>query len=312
VRSAADARTTRIAPTDLEPPLAAETALRSGQAESAADAVIGVVSLAVAAARTALAVGTRVPRPVLASLRVPPVVHALMRSTWLAAAARGRIDRSAVTERVLHLVDALTPRLAREVLTRVDVTGLVAEFVDLDRIIAHVDLDSAVAHVDIGAVVARLDLDAVLASVDVDELLERVDVQSVVDRIDIEGLIERIDVAGVVERIDVAAVIDRVDIDSVVDRIDIDGVVDRVDLLALARYVVDGIDLAGLIRTSTGSVASEVVRGVRSQGADADQAVERVVDRLLLRRHGRRTGPAEPPRRTPAENRDGTPGRDAR
>ena len=60
--------------------------------------------------------------------------------------------------------------------------------------------------------------------------------------------------------------------------------------MEIARYVVQEIDLAALIRSSTASLSTDVVRGVRDQGADADRAVERLVDRLLLRRHGRHDG----------------------
>jgi hypothetical protein len=71
--------------------------------------------------------------------------------------------------------------------------------------------------------------------------------------------------------------------------VDVDRVIARTDVAGIARYVVQEIDLPGLLRASTGSVTSEVVRSVRDQGADADRAVERVVDRLL-HRHGRHTG----------------------
>ena len=69
------------------------------------------------------------------------------------------------------------------------------------------------------------------------------------------------------------------------DTIDLDEVAhERMDLLDLANYVIDGIDLPGIIRESTGSVASETVQAVRMQSIDADVAVQRIVDRILLRR----------------------------
>jgi hypothetical protein len=74
--------------------------------------------------------------------------------------------------------------------------------------------------------------------------------------------------------------------------VDVDRVIARTDVAGLARYIVQEIDLPGLLSASTGTVTSEMVRSVRDQGADADRAVERVVDRLL-HRHGRRTGTAE-------------------
>jgi hypothetical protein len=79
-----------------------------------------------------------------------------------------------------------------------------------------------------------------------------------------------------------------VNLDRAVDRVDLDRVIDRADVIGLVRYVIREIDLPALLRSSTGSVTSEMVRSVRDQGADADRAVERVVDRFLLRRRSRR------------------------
>lgn len=93
------------------------------------------------------------------------------------------------------------------------------------------------------------------------------------------ALLDRLDLTKVVE--------ERVDIDEIAATIDVNAVADRVDLLGLAQFVVDGIDLPGIIRESTRGVTSEAVRGVRVQGYEADQAVARVVDRMLLRRKDR-------------------------
>ena len=57
----------------------------------------------------------------------------------------------------------------------------------------------------------------------------------------------------------------------------------QVDLVGLANEVIDGVDLPEIIRESTGSMASETVKGVRMQGIEADQVVGRAMDRLLLR-----------------------------
>ncbi|MEO8328772.1 MAG: hypothetical protein ABI586_02090, partial [Candidatus Nanopelagicales bacterium] len=61
---------------------------------------------------------------------------------------------------------------------------------------------------------------------------------------------------------------------------------ERMDLMALATYVIEGIDLPEIIRESTGSVASETVRSVRMQSVGADEAVQRFVDRVLVWRRG--------------------------
>ena len=87
----------------------------------------------------------------------------------------------------------------------------------------------------------------------------------------------------------VASVVSRLDIEAVatdaLEQIDLTEIVlQQVDLVRVAEYVVQGIDLPEIIRESTGTVASETVRGLRMQGVDADVAVARIADRLLHRR----------------------------
>jgi hypothetical protein len=121
------------------------------------------------------------------------------------------------------------------------------------------------------------------------EVLARLDVPALVRQyIDVDEIVEQVDIARVIDRVDLDAVVAKVDLDRAVDGVDVDRVIDRTDIVGLARYVIQEIDLPALLRYSTGSVGTEMVRGVRGQGVDADRAVERVVDRLLLRRSGRR------------------------
>jgi hypothetical protein len=128
----------------------------------------------------------------------------------------------------------------------------------------------------------------------------------VLDRVDLTAVVlERVDLDAVLD-----AVLDRIDLTAVVlERVDLDALVQavlaRIDLVALAEEVIDAVDLPEIIRESTGSMASETVRGARMQGIAADEAVGRAVDRLLLRR-GRRTThaegagvPPEQPEKTP-------------
>ncbi|HEV7192142.1 MAG TPA: hypothetical protein VGN35_02975 [Jatrophihabitantaceae bacterium] len=110
----------------------------------------------------------------------------------------------------------------------------------------------------------------------------------------VEAVLARTDVGEVAAQLDVDAIVDRLDLDSIVARVDLDPIVARLDLIGLARYVVDGIDLPVIIRSSSGSMTTDIVRGIRRGSADADVAVERIVDRLLLRRAPRR--PAAPNR----------------
>lgn len=259
-----------------------------------AEAARTVVAVAAALARYAVEVRTRGPLATARHLRPAPhrlASAALERGARLATSA-GHLAAGVAG----GMADALLPTVAREALSRIDVTGLVLEYVDLDRLAAALDVDAVVSRVDVDAVVSRVDVDAVTAGLDLDALVDKVDIGRVLDRVDVDEVVARVDLDRAVDRVDVDRVLDRVDLDEVVARVDLDRAVDRVDLdriiaradvVALARWVVQEIDLAALIRSSSGSVAGEMVRGVRDQSADADRAVERVVDRLL-RRHGRR------------------------
>jgi hypothetical protein len=150
-------------------------------------------------------------------------------------------------------------------------------------------------------VLQRVDLETLVTAV-----LDRVDLTAVVlQRVDLETL-----VTAVLDRVDLTAVVlQRVDLDALVN-----AVIARVDLIGLAEEVIDGVDLPEIIRESTGSMASDAVRGARMQGIAADEAVGRAVDRLLLRRKNRhpehvlgaQTG-HESGLSAPPPQRDGTP-----
>jgi hypothetical protein len=88
----------------------------------------------------------------------------------------------------------------------------------------------------------------------------------------------------------VGMVLDRVDVTGIADellsRVDLNALLLRhVDVAALAQAVIDGVDLPQIVRQASGSLTSETVESIRVQGIDADRAVARLVDRLLLRRH---------------------------
>jgi hypothetical protein len=274
------------------------------------DAVFAVLVVAAGIGRHAVEVGVRVPRT---------AVHRLPAAARLPATA-ARLPATAA--RLLGAVaDDVVPRVARAILSRLDVPGLVQEFVDLDRlagrldvnaVTARVDLDTLLARVDVEGIAAglnlnalaekldirriidRVDLDELVARVDLDRAVDHVDIDRIIDRVDLDELVARVDLDRAVDRADIGRIIDRVDLDRVVDRADIDRIIDRADIVGLARYVIEEIDLAALVRSSTGSVTSEMVRSVRDQGADADRAVERVVDRLLRRRGPRAVRPLSP------------------
>jgi hypothetical protein len=132
----------------------------------------------------------------------------------------------------------------------------------------------------VGSAIAPIDLtQLVLDRVRLGEIVE-----AALDDLDLtEIVLTRVDLRRVVE-----AALDQLDLTEVV--------VSRVDVLGLAEYVVNGIDLPEIMRSSTGSMASESLRTVRVQGVEADEAVARIVDRVLAwRRTPRRTdAPGDP------------------
>jgi hypothetical protein len=237
------------------------------------DARIHPVDVAVAVAAGALRVASGLGRrvtPALApvaqrALRPPLVPERLQPAVYLQAASRaGEERRERLREDLVRLLDALVPVVVDEVVRRARLTDVVLRYVDLDQVVAAVDLDAAVAKVDVGAVVERVDLDRAVDRVDIDAAAARLDIDAVLDRVDLTAVVLR-----------------RVDLHAIVQ-----AVLDRLDLVGLAAEVIDGVDLPEIIRESTGSMASDTVRGVRMQGIAADEAVGRAVDRLLLRHRG--------------------------
>lgn len=182
------------------------------------------------------------------------------RAALVRAGVEATRDVAATTaEVVLPLVD-LTPA-ANSVLERLDLASLV---------------EQVIAELDIGAIV-----DQALDEVDVTAVvLERVDLGAVV-----EGALDDVDLTDVVlTRVALEAVVT-----AALDTLDLTSLVrERVDLADLAEQVVDEIDLPAIIQQSTGSVASEAVQSARLTSVDADEALSRFADRLLLRARRRR------------------------
>ena len=128
-----------------------------------------------------------------------------------------------------------------------------------------------------------------VAGVDLDEAARRIDVEAILNRLDLTTI-----------------VLQRVDLDVLVN-----AVLERIDLVGLAEEVIDAVDLPEIIRESTGSMASDTVRGARMQGIHADEAVSRAVDRILLRRNRRHPGaPASPNEPAEGPSRNDTPATD--
>ena len=247
----------------------------SPDAQRALDVTLGLAGMTVGAAVVAVRTAHRVTAPVTRLLWRPPLLpRSLHPATILEEAARtGRAEQVALRRRFEVLLDAWAPVLIEAVVERIDLTRLVREHVDLDALVASVDLDAAVARVDLDAIAATLDVDAVVARADLDAAVARVDIEAILDRVDLDAIAATLDV------------------DAVVARADLDRVIARIDIVRIVEEVLDAIDLPAIIRDSTGSMASETVRGVRMTGVSADDALSRVVDRALFRRrHPERPG----------------------
>jgi hypothetical protein len=142
-------------------------------------------------------------------------------------------------------------------------------------------------------VLDQLDLTALVRErVDLDAVAEGIDVDAVAARLDVDQVVARVDIGRIIDRVDIGRIIDRVDVNAVAAKVDLDAIIARLDLIGLADDVVDGIDLPGIIRESSGSMASEALSGVRLQSLQADEALTRAIGRLLPRRRGAQLPPA--------------------
>ena len=241
------------------------------------------------------------------------ISDARQRSRWLQEQMQDRAggERGSIELFVQALLRPVISKVVAAALAELDLTDLILDNVDLDAVVATVDLDAAVRRVDVDQIVSRIDVDGIVAKVDLDQIVSRIDIDgivagvdldAVVDRIDVDGIVAKVDLDQIVSRIDIDGIVAGVDLDAIVDRLDIAGVVAKVDpdpvvarvnfdaalakidMIGLAQEIVDGIDLPGIIRDSTGSLASEAVQGVRVQGQAADDAVGQLVGRVFRRR----------------------------
>jgi hypothetical protein len=136
--------------------------------------------------------------------------------------------------------------------------ALVAEFV---RRLAPELATAVINQLDMATLTEQLPIDAIVASVDIDSLL---------DRVDVEGII------------------DRVDVDQIVARVDVQQIMGRVDIAPMAGEIMEVVDIGAIVRQSTGSITGDAIDGGRVTAMRLDGFVDRVVDRILLRRRGRR------------------------
>ncbi len=255
-----------------------------------ADVVVGTAWGAARVTGRLAITGGRVVGPVVSVALRPPLVPRRFQPARGVErlAEQWRRDRPDTVRSLGQWSATVLPSGIQAAMRQVDVQACV------DAVLDAVDLDAVVA-----GVVGRLDVDALVAGVvrrlDVDaavaQVLARLDLGAVssaaLDQLDLNQLVlDRIDLGRVID-----AALQQVDLTQVV--------MEQVDLVTVAEYVVAEIDLPEIIRASTGSMASETVRGLRMQGVGADQAVTRVVDRVLFRRAERRTAAETVPRQEP-------------
>jgi hypothetical protein len=212
-----------------------------------------------------------------------PLRRAGDRLGWLDA--RWREQRPRDEEAAASFLRLLVPQVVDAALDQIDLNELVAERIELDRVIDRLDLDR---------VIARLDIDAIVARIDLDRILERVDVQAIVERVPIDEIVARLDLDAIVASVDLDQVVRRVDVQAVADSIDLQALVRRLDLTAIASEVIEELDLMQLIQDAMGSMTNETVGGIRVQSMNADRAIARLRKRLLGRGGGGEAGATTP------------------
>ncbi len=234
----------------VEVPRTPDPPAARSDAELVVDVALGVVGATVRVGLAVLRATVESPVVRTAATWRPPLVPArLQPASVLADIARwGARDRVWAAQGVERLLDQWTPVIVEQVLSRLDLNGIVTRHVDIDDIVKAVDLDAVAARIDLDAIVQRIDLDAAVGGVDLNAA-----------------------VAGV-------------DIDAIAGRLDLDAVIERIDIVAMVEEVIAAIDLPAIIRDSTGSMASETVRSARMTGISADDAISRGLDRYLFRR----------------------------
>lgn len=205
--------------------------------------------------------------------------YSLVRRASAPLVDEGRVARNKAT--------AELQRAGAEVLTAM--VPAAVETLDLDEVLAHIDVNRLLRRIDLNEVIRRIDVDELVGRIAVEEVVERIDIDRLVQRISIDALVRQMDVNALVQRIDMDALLRRIDINAVVKRIDVNELVQRVDI----ESVVEDTELGAIVSRSASGFASEAVDAARSQTADIDTLVQRVVNRVL-----RRSGaslPAGPP-----------------
>jgi hypothetical protein len=206
--------------------------------------------------------------------------------------ARWREQRPRDEEAAAAFLRLLVPQVVDAALDQIDLNELVAQRIELDRVIDGLDLDR---------VISRLDIDAIVARIDLDRILERVDVAALVERVPVDEIVSRLDLDAIVASVDIDQVVRRVDVQAVADSLDLQALVRRLDLAAIASEVIEELDLMRLIQDAVGSMTNETVGGIRVQSMNADRAISRLRARVLGGRGGGGEPEATPPAGEPVD-----------
>jgi hypothetical protein len=104
------------------------------------------------------------------------------------------LDERAEAERLADAFgDALVPVMADALLDRLDLTELVVERVDVDRLADAISIDRLMERIDLNEVASGIDVDAVAARLDVERIVDRLDLvaiaNEVIDGIDLPAII---------------------------------------------------------------------------------------------------------------------------
>ena len=121
----------------------------------------------------------------LAGTRLEDVVQRLDAS-W----GDGRPRRE---EAASAFIQSLMTEVVDATLDRIDLTSIVLERIDVDRIVDAMDLNSLIDRVDIQRIVARVDVNELAAKVDLEAMIERLELakiaEEVIDELDVGELI---------------------------------------------------------------------------------------------------------------------------
>ena len=111
----------------------------------------------------------------------------------------------------------------------------------------------------------------------------------------VRAALEPLDLTTLVsESVDLNEIAGKLDVDRVAQRLDMDAIIKRLDLPKLVEEVLAEIDVADLIRQSTGTLTGDAIDEVRYVSVDADRVVARLVDRVIRRRKRDLDAPGEP------------------